>query len=128
MSNEITPAFGDNVIIRDTPATQAAGFAGRTGTVSGFTTPSVTAVDVFGATGDDFALAVMFDDDSLPDTWFAKELVLFIDHAPGTEIRVGNVKAVRAADGTWIETRVDGSPQGSPLEPAEHTKPWWKLW
>lgn len=34
----------------------------------------------------------------------------FIDQAPGTEIRVGEVKAVRNADGTWTESHVDGSP------------------
>ena len=122
------PTFGDNITIRSTPETEAAGFAGKTGSVSGFTTPSVTGVRVLGATDEDYALAVMFDDQSLPDTWFAEELVEFRDHGVGTEIRIGNMKAVRAEDGSWIETRLDGTPLGSRTPNSREKRPWWKWW
>ncbi|HEV7571859.1 MAG TPA: hypothetical protein VGQ21_10215 [Thermoanaerobaculia bacterium] len=123
----IRPTFGDNVTIRSTPETEAAGLAGKTGSVSGFTTPSVTGVQVLGARDEDYALAVMFDDDALPNTWFAEELVEFHDHAVGTEIRMGNMKAVRAEDGSWVETRLDGTPLASRTNSREK-QPWWKWW
>jgi len=128
LTKSTIPTFGDNIIIRSTPETEAAGLAGKTGSVCGFTTPSVTGVQVLGTMGEDFALAVMFNDESLPQTWIAEELVEFRDHAVGTEIRVGNMKAVRAEDGSWIETRLDGTPLGSPTQNSREIRPWWKWW
>ena len=58
MSEAIRPSFGDNVVIRSTRETEAAGVAGRTGSVTGFTTPSVTGVEVVGGTAEDYALGV----------------------------------------------------------------------
>lgn len=122
------PTFGDNVRIRDAEETRKKGFANRRGTVSGVTTPSVTGVDVIGSTTEDYALAVMFEEPDC-DAWFAEDLVEFIDHAPGLEIRVGNLKAVRNTDGTWNETTLDGRPLAPKSKPSgADARPWWKFW
>src|ERR1044071_9411990 len=47
----------DNVRIRVTPATEAAGVAGRIGNVAGFTTPSMTGVKVIGEIKEDLAFS-----------------------------------------------------------------------
>jgi hypothetical protein len=116
--------FGDNVRIRETPETIAAGLSGKNGSVNGETVPSMSGVTVIGTVTDDFALSVMFKGGPVQHAWFAKELVEFIDHAPGATMSVGNVKAVRQADGTWKETKLDGSP----LDRETSIKPWWKFW
>jgi hypothetical protein len=128
MVTSTRPTFGDNVVIRSTTETEAAGLAAKTGSVCGFTTPSVTGVQVVGGRGEDFALNIIFDDESLPATWFAEDLVEFRDHAVGMEIRIGSMKAVRAEDGSWIETRLDGSPVASRPQTSRVTRPWWKWW
>ena len=122
---KIEPSFGDNVRIRSTPETVSLGFAGLTGSVLGFTTPSVSQVEVVGLQREDYALCVMFEDTAVPDTWFARDLVEFLDHAPGTEARIGNLRAVRNADGTWTETFINGT---SPAEAPVAARPWWKFW
>jgi hypothetical protein len=100
--------FGDNVRVRHTPETERAGLAGLTGNISGLTTPSVTAVRVYGEPPEDFALAVMFDDPAIETAWFSEELLEFIDHAPGTTIWIKGAptKAVRVHDGRWIDVPV----------------------
>jgi hypothetical protein len=110
-------SFGDNVRVASTPLTDSLGLAGLLGQVYGETTPSVTGVEVVGQTGEDYAINVQLDgrEESI---WFAAELLEFIDHAPGTEIVIGNKRAVRAASGEWIEDR----PQPKP------SKPWWRFW
>lgn len=128
MPDNIPPSFGDNVRIRSTPETERLNFAGRQGTVSGFTTPSVTGVEAIGSPLDDYAVAVMFEDAAVQDAWFAADLVEFIDHAPGTEIRVGNLKAVRNADGTWNETTIEGAPIEPREQPGVTRKRWWQFW
>ena len=55
------PQVGARVNIVKTPQTESAGFAGRTGTYSGWTTPSVSAVEVIGKEKD-VAFGVTFDD------------------------------------------------------------------
>jgi hypothetical protein len=127
MADATEPSFGDNVVIRATPETVSAGVAGKTGSVSGFTTPSVTRVDVVGGTAQDYALAVMFDDET-PDAWFREDLIEFVDHGAGREIRIGDMKAVRAADGSWVETRLNGTPLTSKEPMPKEGRPWWKLW
>ena len=111
-------SFGDNVRVLDTAETQRRGFAGRRGQVYGHTTPSITGVEVIGSTGEDFALNVHFED--LGEAhWFARELLEFVDHAPGTEIVIGEKRLVRDEDGDW-------QPQdGSPAWPK---RPWWRFW
>jgi hypothetical protein len=96
--------FGDNVRVRSAPETEAIGVGNLVGQVYGVTTPSVTGVAVIGHSRTDCALNVHFE--SRPHTlWFAPELLEFIDHAPGTEVRLNGVpkKWVRQASGEWSE-------------------------
>ncbi len=107
--------FGDNVKILSSPETEARGLSGKTGQVYGETTPSVTSVEVIGELTDDFALNVSIAE--LGQTfWFSPRLLEFVDHGAGTEMKIGNHKAVRRADGTWEEFE---------LTPR---KSWWKFW
>jgi hypothetical protein len=112
-------SFGDNVRVRKTPETEAAGVAVLEGQVYGETTPSVTNVEILGEPDSDFALNVYFEDRG-GSFWFAPSLLEFIDHAPGTEIRLEGVPKhwTRAADGSWIEESALDTPK----------KPWWKFW
>ncbi|HEX3068605.1 MAG TPA: hypothetical protein VHX14_08510 [Thermoanaerobaculia bacterium] len=112
------PSFGDHVKIRITEATEAAGIAGLEGSVSGFTTPSVTNVEVIGKTQDDYALSVMIEARNDDTFWLAEELVEFLDHAPNTEIWVtgASFKEVRNADGSWRQV------------PLPRRRRWWQFW
>lgn len=96
------PGFGDNVRIRRTPLTESLGLAGLDGCVYGETTPSVTGVKVIGETEQDFALNVVIEGKE-DDLWFAPELVEFVDHAEGTQIRIGTRRFSRDAAGEWEE-------------------------
>jgi hypothetical protein len=113
-------SFGDNVRIRSTPVTTERGLAGLRGQVYGETTPSVTGVEVIGDRRANFAVNVHLEEKG-EAYWFAEELIEFLDHAPGTEIRLEGVpkKWSRSANGEWIEERV---------EPTGRQKPWWKFW
>jgi hypothetical protein len=94
----------DNVRIIGTPETERFGYASRLGVCHGFTTPSVTGVEVVGRTEDDFAIAVHFEDLDT-EIWFSADLVELVDHGPGATMSVGDsYSAVRLADGTWNET------------------------
>lgn len=110
--------FGDRVLVRTTPETEAARVAGLSGQVYGMTTPSVTGVETIGTPEHDHAINVHFED--LDQThWFAPHLLEFVDHGPGTEIRLDGVdkKWVRSAEGGWVE------------EPTDTPKrPWWRFW
>lgn len=97
--------FGDRVRIKRTPETVSAEVADMEGDVYGFTTPSATGVPVIGDAPDDHATNVYFEALS-SDRWFRPDLLEFLDHNAGAEMIVGNIKAVRQSDGTWIETRV----------------------
>lgn len=104
----MTAGFGDTVRIVESPETIAKGIAGRVGTVFGFTTPSVTGVDVIGSAADDFALNVDiegFDD----EIWINPDLVEFIDHGAGQTITLEGVnkKWVRSESGEWVEHDLD---------------------
>jgi len=107
--------FGDNVRVRSTPETEALGVAGRVGQVFGETTPSVTGVTVVGRPLGDHALNVHFK--GRTDTlWFAPELLEFVDHAAGSEMRLDGVpkKWRRSENGEWVES--------------SDKKPWWRFW
>ncbi len=95
-------SFGDTVRIRPTELTRELGLADLTGTVYGHTTPSVSGVEVIGASGEDFAVNV-----NLPDRgealWFAESLLELLDHGAGAELRIGGVTLVRAPDGSWVK-------------------------
>jgi hypothetical protein len=80
--------------------------AGLTGQVNGETTPSITSVVVIGEVLEDFALSIAFDRGG-ESQWFAPELVEFIDHGAGTEIRIGEMRWIRSADGGWQHSDQD---------------------
>jgi hypothetical protein len=102
----MTISFGDNVRIVSTPLTVDLGLAGLVGQVYGETRLSYTGVEVVGEPADDYALNVQLE--GRPDTiWFAPHLLQFIDHAPGTEIVIGNSRMIRSSSGEWIEQRKD---------------------
>ncbi|MEE8451079.1 MAG: hypothetical protein V3R99_04160 [Thermoguttaceae bacterium] len=116
MTNEhdINISFGDRVRVRASSVTEERGIAGVTGDVYGETTPSVTNVEVIGDLTDDFALNVQPEQGEA--FWIVPDLLEFIDHAPGTEMVVGDAKAVRQEDGSWKESRVS------------RKEPWWRFW
>jgi hypothetical protein len=95
------------------------GLAELVGNVHGVTTPSVTGIKMIGDSGEDCAIHVYFDRRA-EGFWFAPELLDFVDHSPGTEIRLKGVakKWARSATGEWIESDT--------VKSAE--KPWWKFW
>ena len=100
----MTPTFGDNVRIRMTKEAEEAGVAGLEGQVYGETTPSIAGVEVIGTASDDYALNVHFVERG-EALWFASEVVEFLDHAAGTEIRLDGVQNlwVRTDHGGWRE-------------------------
>lgn len=81
--------------------TEKSGHAGMAGTCYGFTTPSVTGVEVIGETADDLALAVSFEGSDA--VWFAPDLVELIDHGAGTVAKVGSKTFTRTETGEWVE-------------------------
>jgi hypothetical protein len=111
--SDVSLSFGDNVRIRSTPLTEKLGLAGQTGSIYGETTPSVTGVEVIGEATADYAVNVMIEARG-EQLWFAPDLVEFIDHGAGTEVRIGDVHLVRDASGEWSE--VPGSEP--PLKPS----------
>jgi hypothetical protein len=115
-------SFGDHVRVHQTPETESLGLAGRLGQVHGHTTPSVTGVIVVGDDGGDYAIAVFFEG-SAQAVWFAPRLLEFVDHAAGTEIRVGDHVAVRDSNGNWVERSAHHAPPES-----EAQRRWWKFW
>jgi hypothetical protein len=118
-------SFGDRVRIKSTPETIAAGLAGLEADVNGFTTPSVTNVEVIGGAPDDCAINVspLAGGDTY---WLRPDLLEVLHHNPGMELKVGNMKAVRRADGTWDETVVLKHRQASWFIWILHTLGWKK--
>jgi hypothetical protein len=100
VTDEIT--FGDRVRVRSTSATDAAGVAGRAGQCYGFSTPSLTKINVVGDLQGDLAYNVAFDDGD--DAWFDPRDLELLDHGGGTEITVGDKRLVRDESGEWRET------------------------
>ncbi len=97
-------SFGDRVKVRDAPETLVAGIAGQIGLVYGTTTPSLIEVEVIGALQNDHAINVHFEhlNNSM---WFAEQLLEFVDHSPGAEIRLdGGAKGLDASVG-WLLAR-----------------------
>ena len=93
-------SFGDNVRVRDAPATEAIGLAGRVGQIYGETRPSVTQPEVIGELLRDYAINVHFDDLGR-DVWLAEQLLEFVDHGARTTMTIGDSTLVRRADGEW---------------------------
>jgi hypothetical protein len=71
-------AFITHVRVRSAPETDAIGAAGRVGIIVGESVPSSSGVSVVGPAPDDFALAVMFDDND-DALWFRPELLEIIE-------------------------------------------------
>jgi len=119
MPSSPVASFGDNVRVRSTPLTERLGLANLIGNVHGETTPSVTGVEVIGESEVNRALNIFFADQK-KGFWFATELLEFIDHAPGAEIRLKGVpkKWIRSTTGEWKEIDTSGE------QPAR--SPWWK--
>ena len=65
-------SFGDRVRILATDETRASGHAGWVGQCYGFTTPSVTGVEVVGPAGQELAYNIHFE--AGHDAWFASAL------------------------------------------------------
>jgi len=109
-------SFGDNVQILSSPATDAAGIAGRAGTIYGETVPSVSGVSALGELAEDYAVNV-FVEELKQDFWLDPSLVEFVDHSAGTEITIKGspYKSVRQSDGSWLEV-------------SAVRKPWWRFW
>ena len=97
-----TISFGDTVRIRATAETEHLGLSGRTGLVQGWTTPSVTGVEVVGDVVHDRALSVKVEgrDDAL---WLDPDLAEFVDHTAGLAGKFGNRSYRRGISGEWIE-------------------------
>jgi len=95
-------SFGDNVRIRMRPVTEKLGVAGKTGSVTGETTPSVTGIQVIGESMQNFAFSVEVDDRTL---WIAPDLLELVDHAPGKVVIIDAIPKtwVRAESGKWVE-------------------------
>ena len=93
-------SFCDNVRIRRSPETEAAGIAGRVGQIYGETTPSVTGVVVIGEHRLDYVLNVYIEERD-ESYWLPEELLEFVDHRAGTTMQVGDSAYVRRADGEW---------------------------
>ena len=111
MNNPINISFGDTVKVVSNEITKRLAIDNKIGEVFGETNPSLTNVDITGANENDFAFNVHFENDE-KEYWLSPELVELVNHTPGLEIRVGNVKATRTENGEWIEERVS----------------WWKFW
>lgn len=88
--------MGDLVRIRTSPDTVAAGYADRTGTCYGFTTPSQTGIEVIGQDTEDYALVVGFDDGT--HAWFSRTLVEFLDVSAWERKSIGNKRVLRTAN------------------------------
>lgn len=91
--------MGDTVRIASTPDTIAGGYADRTGSCHGFTTSSVTGVEVVAATGEDIALNVAFEDGT--DGWFDPSVVVIVGDGPLATAQVGDQRFVRDRAGEW---------------------------
>jgi len=110
--------FGDNVRVRANAVTEAAGLAGMSGQVYGFTTPSVTGITALGDVQNDRAYSVFIQARSA-EFWLAAELLELVDHGAGTTAQIqGGLKMVRTADGGWEPV----TPEAAPDEPAAPAK------
>ena len=96
--------FADRVRIKSSEETQRLGLAGLEGIVHGWTTPSITGVEVVGDRGGDHAVNVHFDELG-EGFWFAGDLVETIDHGAGTVVTRDGVDKewVRLPNGEWRE-------------------------
>lgn len=112
-------SFGDRVRILSTSATESLGIAGLVGDVLGQTIPSASGVsEIIGDLTKDYAINVSFDDRQ-ESYWLTEDLLEFVDHGAGAEIRLDGIpkKWVRTSSGEWLE--ID-------LAESQDNKPWWE--
>ena len=117
--------FGDNVRIKASPEAEALGIAGRLGSFYGFTTPSVSGIAVVGSKAEDLAYSISIEEMNR-QFWLAPDLIEFVDHGAGTEIRLDGVPKTwrREANGSWTEHPDSPNASGAPIA----KKPWWRFW
>lgn len=96
--------FADRVRIKSSEETRRLGLAGLEGVVYGWTTPSVTGVEMVGNRDGDHAVNVHFDELG-EGFWFAEDLIETIDHGAGTVVTLDGVDKewVRLPNGEWQE-------------------------
>ena len=92
-------SLGDHVRIVTTLETRTVGYADLEGMCLGFTTPSVTGVEVVGDQNSDLAYAIKLATGEV--VWFTPDSVQDVDVAPGLEARIGDKRFVRGEDGEW---------------------------
>ncbi len=96
--------LGDKVRIRSTDVTESLGVAGHTGIVYGYTTPSVTGVDVIGTSPEDYAVSVGIEGRN-EQFWFAVDLLEFVNHGAGTTMQIAGRRFIRDERGEWLEEK-----------------------
>ena len=113
----MTPDLGDRVRVLDNAATRSSGHAGMEGLCYGFTTPSITGVEVIGDATGDIAFNVSIEGVDPSENWFGEDCVELVDHSPGLVVGVGDAEFVRTETGDWVR-----------LEPDEGAPPsrWWQ--
>lgn len=94
----------DRVRIKLSEETERLRLAGLEGHIYGWTTPSVTGVDVIGAQ-DDYIAVNVFIEKLDEDFWFAKDLVEVLGPEVGAvfSLDASENEYVRLADGSWKE-------------------------
>jgi RNase P/RNase MRP subunit p29 len=98
-------SFGDLVKIKKTSVTNGFGYVGLEGEVLGHTIPSSSGVTgVVGDNSIDYAVSVFFKERN-ETVWFDENLLEFVKHGSGQEIRIDGspVKLVRDELGEWHE-------------------------
>lgn len=95
-------SFGDTVRIRATRETRRLGIAGKTGSVYGETRAKPERDEIIGESSASFVFQVYMPDRN-DMFWMVPELLEFVDHNPGMEIRLnGREKGwIRQDSGEW---------------------------
>jgi hypothetical protein len=103
-TDKIPLGFQEKVRVLDTPATRAAGLAGRRGEVWGMISPSATEIPTVGEIDSDCGAFVMFAD---PEEGFCfpLDLLEFLDFTPGNTLIARGVpkRWTLREDGKWHE-------------------------
>lgn len=111
MKSDVVIDMFDRVRIRRTDLTEKENLADLIGVVYGITTPSVMlgpeespVKEIIGELKEDLAYNVNIEEIDL-NIWLASDLVEFVDHNPGCEMRLGNMWMVRLESGEWVEKK-----------------------
>jgi hypothetical protein len=116
--------FGNRVKIISTPETIEKGVAGKIGVIYGYTTPSITGVQVIGNPKEDFALNVLFEELNITH-WFNEDLLQHIDDGQGVVMTLDGIdkKWTKGKKGEWFEedTKLNSTKN-------KGLKKWWQFW